>query len=494
MGRASATVLAIVLCFVCQICQGANTVAPAPSSRSFDLGFIAAQHETITGEQRTTALGPFFEHVTSPDGKSYWGFRPFYARVKDPAHKRDRSFYVWPVGSVTRFMNEVKWRFLLAYGRIGQPGVPASLKYRFSIFPFYFQSRDAAGKTYRALVPFVGTINNFIFWDRLSFVMFPLYFKWQTHDVVSYNYLWPLFGSTESKNEQKVERVRVLPFYAHSVLEGMYEKKSVMWPFWNWARYDSEGSTGYAYMFWPFFGRINRENQKGWMFLPPLFRFDYGKDMENVACPWPFLVYRKTKYMEKLYLWPLWGKRKVGPLTNQFFLWPLIWNRTIQFNKQVVRGFQFIPFIIWDRMIAKKPDGSLGEVTGRFSKIWPLMSYRRSGDVKQLNLIELWPFREDMGVRQSWAPLWTLFSHTSVRGKGYDTELLWGLYRQSRRGSDKLYSSVFPLYSYERDDEVPGGKKEWSFLKGLVGYKRQNGIRRYRLLYFITFGGKEEEQ
>jgi len=456
----------------------------------FDFGFIASKQKNVLGETRITALGPLFEYVSSTNGNLYWGIRPFYARVALPERHKKRAFYLWPLGSSTRYLNELKWRALLAYGRIGNPGVSNSLAYRFSIFPFYYQSRDEAGKLAVALFPFGGTMQNFIIFDKLSFALFPLWLRWQSQDVVSQNFLWPLIASAESQNSNKIDRKRFLPFYAMSKKEGVYYKKSFMWPIWSWARYYGKAK-GYIYVVWPLYGRVNRVGQKGWMFLPPFFRYQWG-DATFIHSPWPFIQYSRSKYMKKLYLWPLWGKRTVGPLMNQFFLWPLIWDRTIDFDHQFVRGFQFIPFIIHDRMYTKNKDGTLGGVTIRHSKLWPLFSYNRKDTVRRTRLFEFWPFRENLGVAQTWAPLWTIFSHTVDTQKGFDTEILWGLYRQQREGTHRRYNSLFPLYSYERDDTINGGKKEWSFLKGLIGYKREHGIRRYRLLYFITFGGKRE--
>lgn len=478
--------LLILLSWTGEVLASVETEQPF----EFDFGFIASKHKTITGETRITALGPLFEYVSSTNGTLYWGIRPFYSHLKQPEKKKKRSFYLWPLGSSTKYMNELKWRFLLAYGRIGSPSTRITPAYRFSIFPFYWQSRDKNNKLAVALFPIGGKIQNFIFWDEVTFALFPLWIRWQSQDIVSQNVLWPLITVTDSKDDDYIDRKRFLPFYSVSKKEGFFYKKSVMWPIWTWARYYGKAE-GYIYMIWPLYARINRVGQKGWMFLPPFFRFQRG-DATRIYFPWPFIQYSRSKYMKKLYLWPLWGKREVGPLMNQFFLWPLIWDRTIEFDHQLVRGFQFIPFLIFDRIIEKNKDGTLGKITRRHAKLWPLISYQRRGTMRRTRMLELWPFREDLGVAQSWAPLWTIFSHTVDTRSGYDTELLWGLYRQQRKGTHRRYNALFPLYSYERDDTINEGKKEWAFLKGLIGYKREHGIRRYRLLWFITFGGKRE--
>jgi hypothetical protein len=482
-----------VILFLC-VAITTQVLAESAAAYSIDLGPIYARMETVTGEKRVTAAGPFFETVEGPRGEYYWGLRPLYAHVRDPERNRTRNYFLWPIASTASYLNEFKYRCLIVYGRIGLPGYKDSPAYRFTIFPFYWQSRGHDGRSAVALFPIGGRIQNFIWYKTIDFALFPLWVRWQSQDVVSQNFLWPFFSRTTSREDDDISRRRFFPFYMRSYKEGYYNKKSVMWPIWNYARYMSEGSKGYAWILFPLYGQMNREGQKGFWLAPPFFRFQWGTGGRRIFCPWPFVQYDNTKYMKKFYLWPLFGTRTVGPLCNRFFLWPLIWDRTIDFKDKKVRVFQFVPFVVWDRMYKKNEDGSLGEITMRRSKIWPLFSYRRDGDVRQTRVLELWPFREDLGVAQTWAPLWTLFSHTVVNDVGYDTEVLWGLYRNQRRGKERRTNQLFPLYDYERDENLKGGTKKWSFLKGLIGYKREHGIRRYRLLYFITFGGKRAEE
>lgn len=467
-------------------------VSVAAAVPSFDLGFLAAhQAETITGGKRTTAVGPFYESVEMPDGTSMWALRPFYVKAHSPHEQMTHKYSVWPLAGWSHYQNETKWRVLVAYGRKRHPGAPDSPYFRFNIFPFYFQMRDDDGSLSVAVFPLGGTVRDFILWDRITFVLFPVWAEWKTHDVVSENVLWPLIAWTKSTENDDVRRFRVLPFYAHSVLKGQYDKRSILWPIWNMSHFTAEGSKGYAYVLFPLFGRINRETEKGWMLIPPFIRFSYGRDGTFVNCPWPFFQYRNTKYMKKFTVWPLYSQRRVGPLMNRYFLWPLGWQRSVDLKHSRAEGFQLVPFFIWDHMQEKNADGTLGEVTQRYAKLWPLFTYRRDGPVRNTRFLEFWPLRDHQGELLSWAPFWTLFSHTVVKDQGYETEVLWGLYRQQRRGTERRSNGLFPIYDYARDDRENGGKKEWSFLKGLIGYKREHGIRRYRLLYLITFGGKQ---
>ena len=65
---------------------------------------------------------------------------------------------------------------------------------RFTIFPFYFQQRSAdTNEITPRLVPFYGHLKNRLLRDEIFFVMFPIYSETRKRDVVTDNYLYPVF-------------------------------------------------------------------------------------------------------------------------------------------------------------------------------------------------------------------------------------------------------------------------------------------------------------
>ena len=119
------------------------------------------------------------------------------------------------------------------------------------------------------------------------------------------------------------------------------------------------------------------------------------------------------------------------------------------------------------------------------------MSYMQEGGNKRFRVLELWPLRNTGPVEREYAPIWTLYTHT-LMGDSYDDELLWGLYRCRKRGADYRSVSLFPVVSWTRDDR-DGNRREWSVLKGLLGYKRDGTQKSVRVLYLLNFGGKEKK-
>lgn len=447
--------------------------AQAKRGDPFDAGFLASRHEDVRGDTRVKAAGPFFEWASSTQGMRLVAVRPFYSEVEDPAGERALQDYLWPVATRRKIGDEEQSRYAVFFSFKHGEERP-DRRYRFWLLPFYFQGRDAEGARYRAVFPFGGTIREFIGRDEISFVLFPLRSTSALNDLRTSNWLWPFISTTTGDG---VERRRVFPFYGRSIREGQYDKRFVLWPFWTDVEYFFEGSAGRGFILFPITGHMKLEDQETWWLLPPFFRYTKGEKGTRLFAPWPF-VQRETGPVEKLYLWPLWGQKKVGNHERDFYLWPLIWDETTLRGGERQDRFMVVPVYF------HSTQGIPGEAPRERSvKVWPLFSYQRSGEDARFRSLELWPLADHGAVERNWAPLWTLYS--SVRHEGnVDRELLWGLHRDQRRGDDSRFWSLFPLWDWRRTPE----ERSWSILKGLIGRTRADSHVSWRVLFFFSFG------
>jgi len=450
----------------------------------FDLGPFFMRWDDAVGTRRTRAAGPFLERARCRDGAWLKAVRPFWAAAGDPAAERSVHDYLWPVGSSKRFRKEASWRFIVAYGLRFDVDDPRS-RYHVWILPIYFQGRDAEGGRYAAVFPLGGSIHEFLGRDRIFFILFPLYMRSSVNDVVTHDFLWPIISHTRGP---RVLRYRVFPIYGYSRLDGSYEKRFVLWPIWTQVRYYYPNSSGSGYILFPLWGHLKLTDQESWMFLPPLIRFHRGQRMNLVYAPWPFFQ-KVSGEIEKLYIWPLWGRKRMHDVSSSFFLWPLFWWERHDLGRETKRRFVAMPLWYSEVRAARTyRGGERGKVTGRYWKLWPLATYQRENDVRRLRLLALWPLKASAPVERSWAPLWTLFEYRAA-GRKAESEFLWGLYRHAREGNVRNRVSVFPLFSWERDEEaLPGGRRGWSLLKGLLGYERDGDRRKIRFLYFFRIG------
>jgi hypothetical protein len=451
----------------------------------FDWGFMASRLEDAAGDERFRAVGPFFEHATGPQGQELLAvLRPIWSRALYPSQDRTRWDFLWPLSQGKTFGEQKSWRVLTAYFHDQDRHDLGSL-YRFWAIPLWFQGRDKTGGTYAALFPVGGEIRDFLWMDRLSFVLWPIWMNSQVNDVVTTAVLWPIFSRTRTPDGH-VDRIRVFPFYARSTASGQYEKTSVLWPLWTHAHYTHPRAEGTAWVFFPLMGRVNLNTQKGWMFLPPLFQHIKGEQMTRTFFPWPFFI-RETGYRDKLYLWPFYGRRQDGELRRRFWLWPVVINEENAWGHSHLSRWSVVPFFINITQTQAPAETGGGEaaapvVLAKRTKLWPL--YSRNYDTREkayrFRFLDLWPGPNPPPVERSWAPLWTLVDYRA-QNENSDLDVLWGLYRQARRADDEQTFSLFPLWRHDRAGN--NAARRWSVLKGLLAYDRSATNRQVRFLW-----------
>lgn len=457
-------------------------LSPVAGSRDFDAGFLFSRDTTLEGISRTRALGPFFESQGETGGYEFDAVRPFFSSLRDP--DRDLELYdlLWPLGTARLDRDSVSWRFLLAYGKDSDVEDPDS-QYRVTILPLLFWGRDWQKEPYFALFPLGGSIHEYLFCDRIDFVLFPLYLKRTNHGVETRSIAWPLISWTQGDEQSQI---RLFPLYGRSEKKDKGWKEFIAWPFWTRAHYEAAaGSAGDAWMLFPVCGRVRLDNQSTWMFLPPIFRWSRYEGGSETLCPWPFVRLADGKETVR-YFWPLWGNRTGVGVDSSFFLWPLGSAECMERPEETVRRVKLLPFYWQEERQSKRPAAPAPATdfsgdSSQYVQIWPLGSYRREGSTQRLRLLDLWPGKTDLPVERNLAPFWTLFSSTAVADRRQN-ELLWGLVRFGRKPAGESVFSVFPLLSYS---QAPAKEdKSCSLLLGLIQYRREGLKRTLRLLHW----------
>jgi hypothetical protein len=503
---------------------------------------VASRDKTPEGQSRFRSIGPVFERQEAADEKTFTAFRPFYSRTFDPGNERTLQEYLWPVAMSKDFRGETYWRVLCAFGHDFDNDDPES-RYRFIIFPIFYMGRDIHDENYFAVFPIGGKVNEFLGRDKIWFALFPLYMYSSINDVKTYDVLWPIVSWTGGSD---ISRFRVFPFYGQSSKGDLWTKRFVLWPIWTSAHYSyADGQTGGGFVLFPLFGHTKLTDQESWMFLPPFFRWSWNDEgYRGGNSPWPFIQYSFGKGRdEKLYLWPLWGTRRNENLRSSFFLWPI--GSTLEANRveYTLNRFSLFPLLFYEKKTPKSGDRdrassanspvllerervgatededgtvqvsnlksqifdpgvssnspAFGEgievnpaTSGRYFKLWPLVSYQREDEAMRVRLLDLWPGKRLSVIERNYSPFWTLYSHVRADGASED-ELLWGLFRRSNSDQGKKHLSLFPLFSCDRS--MADDSRQWSFLMGLTGYKREGLRKTYRLLYFFKFSTNQEE-
>ena len=466
--------------------------APAPWIIESDWGPLASWMTDADGNERWRAAGPFWEKAEGPDGMSLRACpRPLFVRAVDPAADRATWDFLWPIASGNTFGKQKSWRFAISWF-LDQDRTDSESQYRFWFLPFWFHGRDEGGAGYAALFPLGGEIRNILFKDRIRFVLWPLWTQSRVNDVRTTDVLWPVYSRTTTPDHH-LEQWRVFPLYAHAKNARQYEKQTVLWPIWTWARYVHPKANGTAWVLFPLCGRIDLNSQKGWMLLPPFFQHIRGEQLTRTYCPWPFFQ-RETGVREKFVLWPLYGYRKDGLLERRNWLWPFVRREQNEWGRKKTVRWNLVPLYASLTESEKVPPlapqaaeaagaaPAAPRVTGNRTKLWPVFSRRYDLDENtyRLRLLDLWPGPHPPPVERSWAPLWTVLDYR-VRGTDSDLDAFWGLYRDTRRADGARAFSCFPLWRHERT--AADAARRWSVLKGLLAYDRTATNRQVRFLW-----------
>jgi hypothetical protein len=434
-----------------------------------------------SGTAHRRAFGPIFEWRQAADGGSALAIRPFYHSVSDPLRQRAVREIVWPVASLKTLNDEDEWRVALAFGH-DFDRQNASARYRVWVLPVLGWGCDAATNGYFGAFPLGGRIREFLGQDVIDFALFPLYLRLSINDHTARSILWPIFsyGASEDRSQ-----FRVFPLYGQVVRPGHYDKRFILWPIWTWAHYEEPAASGSGFVLFPLFGHLKLTNQESWMLLPPFFRWSRSATQNESLFPWPFLQ-SSSGQEDKLYIWPLWGRKSIGGDSSSFLLWPIVsWHR-MEAGRLRAAHFRILPVLYTAKSALCGGDHEEECVIGRQVQIWPLASYERAGSNSAVRILNLWPLRS-APVERNWAPFWTLYTHRRVADARED-DLLWGLFNYTRKTDAYRRVTLFPLLSWSRSELGAEEQVEWSVLKGLIGRRRVGERSSYRLLYLFKFG------
>jgi hypothetical protein len=435
---------------------------------SFLKGFVFLAAAVLGTAAVAASVFPFYDNVQTKQG-SFFAVRPFYSHtVLEEGQIRD---VFWPLYSRKEFKEEQTSRALILWWTHkfnAQEEIP---RRRSWLLPVYFHGQDATGKNYFALFPLGGTIREFLGRDEIAFALFPMFGKSRINDVKTTSVLWPVYSHTRGEG---IQRDRVFPIFGKSVLEGKYEKRFVLWPFWTSADYFYPGNSGKAWLLFPVCGRADMEHENTLWVIPPFFRFTEGDKQDKLYCPWPFIQRTKSDEFYKLYIWPLWGEKQFQSRLKHrtFVLWPIFWSeKSAEADRIKVRRMA-VPVFFSDytcREETGSPDGGRTKISS-YWEVWPLMSWQREGDASRFRLLELWPGKDSAPLERNWSPLWTLYKRTN-QGGIIRKDIFW--------------------FTWHSEREAVAERAEWSLLKGLLSYRKEGDARSVRLLYFVRLGNEE---
>jgi len=437
------------------------------------------------------ALGPLCENgEVLEDERVLALFRPLYCQFDAPhagiLHGRD---ILWPVGVTRRGEREEHQRFLLALHTDRDVRVPDSRECWW-LLPVFFVGRNRSRETYAAIFPILGEIDEIASFDRVRFLLFPLYLETQRGRSRSESILWPIFSHTRS---DRVEKWRVFPLMGISRTRAGV-RRFFLWPFGHTfdAKSPRTGRATRGFFLLPLVGwSVSRPavdaatDSRAWTVLWPFFSGATTPRGRRLHCPWPFYLQQKVLHwhllcnLEKRYFWPFFGTRKRGTdEVYRFLFWPLVHQRRSGGASKVRQGLWVLPFY-WSA--TTRADG---KSTSTYRQLWPLVRFSRVGKQGRVCFPTLWPGPTPMPIERNYAPLWRLYTRRD-EGDLRRNDLLWGLVEWSTRNSRIEEAGLFPFFHCRRSRAR--GTATLSVFGGV--YHRESGSEgvRHRLFWFVEW-------
>lgn len=425
-------------------------------------------------------LGPLGYHRAF-DTQETWALTPLFSYTFDNATDFSEFDFLYPVIGYDRFGPEYRFHIFQVFSFSGGQTQSETNVNRFTLFPIYFQQRSAIPElNYTALLPIYGTLKNRLFRDEVHFVMLPIYVQSRKKDVVTDNYVYPIF---HLRHGNGLRGWQVWPFIGREHKEittktnswgdtevvGGHDKLFVLWPIY----FDQTAAIGTANpqkqrAILPLYSILRSPNRDSSTYLWPFGytrTIDREKKYVETGAPWPFIVFTHGEGKQTQRVFPFYSHSSNGILTSDFYLWPIYkYNRAKA--DPLDRERTRILFFLYSARSEKNTE--TGKARTR-KDLFPLFTSARdfNGDSHFQVLSILEPFLPmSKSIERNYSPVWALW-RTEKTGEMRSQSLLWNLYHREKGPDHKKLSLLFGLFQYQSGADgrrwrlfyVPVGKK-----------------------------------
>jgi hypothetical protein len=439
---------------------------------------------TLAEGHRTEILGPLF-YSEQNEKQHVWAIPPLgFSYASDPSVEYHEINFLYPVFSWDRFGREYRCQIVQLSNFAGGQVPGDSDEHRFTLFPVYFQQRSANPQdNYTALFPIYGHAKRRLFRDEIGWVLWPLYIKTRTKDVVTWNMpyplfdvrkgnglhgwqLWPFFGE-----EHKVVTTSTNGFGDTEVVGG-HDNYFALWPFfWNATNGIGTANPSREHALLPFYDYYRSPLRDSTTWLWPLgvnHTVDRADKYEEWTAPWPLVEFARGEGKTENRVLPFYSHAYNAHLETIWVLWPFY-----KYNRVVSEPLDYrrtrILFFLYSAIVKKNTE--TGKAVRR-EDFWPFYTrerdYNGNERLQVLSLFEPF-FPGTESVSRDYNQLCAFWRFERSPGRGADSQsLLWNLYRREVAPHTKKISLLFGLFQYQSS---PDGAKWRIFYLPLGGAK-----------------------
>ena len=482
------------------VCLGlaAGSLAPARAEESNAWPVRVAQTDAAGRETSTASAGPLFFKKIKPEGGHVAGLRPLYLERTDATGRRTEVSSLYPLFTYRADTDSYTWSVFNLINRTGRsagasPQLATVNHERFDVWPFYF-SRDTGdpATSHRGLLPIIGTVKGFMGYERISWVLLPLYAEVEKRGATTTLAPWPILRVTRGTEQG----FAIWPLFGWRERPNEFQQRYLLWPLiWNNTIqphdddpagtpptrqigfipfYTRETRPGYRdeNFAWPFFGTTERtipyryhETRYLWPF------FVQAEGDQRVINRWgPFYTHSVIKGYDKTWIgWPLWQNAK--------------WEEDGVAQQKTTVLFR----LYWS--LEQRSLSNPAAAPAKKTHLWPLYSSWDNGAGRRQSQfpspLEVYFPRNDI-VRDLWTPLFALYRYDQ-RAPGEDrTSLLWDAITWEHRAAEgRATFHLGPLFSVE----TRAGQKRYAFGRGLLGVRRTASTGAWRF-FWLDFPSK----
>jgi hypothetical protein len=412
------------------------------------------------------AIGPLF-YDRQVQEEHTWAVPPLLSYTKNPGVDLMEFDFLYPLMTYDRYGSQYRWQFFQVLSFAGGPSPGETNRWRFTIFPLYFEQRSSdPSEDYTAVGPFYGHLKNRLFRDEIFFVMFPLYSRTRKAQVVTDNYLFPFFDLRHGPGlsgwqfwplvgrEHKEITTRTNGFGDLEMVPG-HTSSFVLWPFYfnshtglgsanpTWQQgvlplYSLERSPqrDSTTVFWPFFSHVD----------------DRGQKYREWDAPWPLVEFARGPGKHTTRIWPFFSQAYNASLQDDFYLWPVYKYEWIH-SAPLDRRRRQVLFFVYSDILEKNTE--TGE-SKRRTDLWPLFTRTRAFNgnrrLQLLAPLEVWTMGSHK-IERDYSPVWSIWvAEKNARTGARSQSLFWNLYRRQAAPGRRHLSALFGLFDYRSNE------------------------------------------
>jgi hypothetical protein len=419
---------------------------------------------SISSPDTIDPYGPLSYRKTTGTTRT-WGLSPLFSYTLDNDVDYEEFDFVYPVIGYDRFGSEYRFHILQLFNFSGGKTQTETNVDRFTLFPLFFQQRSPIKElNYTALLPIYGDLKNRLFRDEVHFVMMPIYVQSRKRDVVTDNYVYPVFHLRHGDGlkgwqfwpivgREHKEITTKTNEWGDKALVGGHDKLFVLWPFYvdQKTGIGTENPTKQQAVL-PLYSILRSPTRDSTTFPWP-FGYtkttDREKKFTEIGAPWPFIVFTHGPGKTTRRVWPFFSQSGNGILESDWYLWPIYKYSRLRADPLDRERTRILFFLYSD---TSEKNTETGKARTR-KDLFPLFnSYHDfNGDSHFQILAILEPFLpNNKSVERNYSPAWALW-RTDRTGKtgAHSESLLWNLYRRESAPDHKKLSLLFGLFQYQ---------------------------------------------